>query len=137
VHIWNVDAVTALISDELSEKRLGRKDAKEGAGLHRRGPPGVLPGRGPTTMCGSSPRRAGNVEGEPRILRDPSLMMPIEDLVLSASARQEAEKSVCRLIQSSRSSCAEHHLIEEFRYVHMARKGVRRGQCRDPVGLPD
>ena len=58
-------------------------------------------------------------------------MMPIEDLVLSASARQEAEKSVCRLIQSWRSSCAEHHPIEEFRYVHMARKGVRRGQCRD------
>ena len=31
MHIWNVDAVTGLISDELSEKRLGRKDAKEGA----------------------------------------------------------------------------------------------------------
>ena len=130
MHTWNVDAVTGLISDELSEKRLGRKDAKEGR-------PGVLPGRGPTTMCGSSPRWVGNVEGEPRILRDPSLMMPIEDLVLSASARQEAEKIVCRLIQSWRSSCAEHHRIEEFRDVHMALKGVRRGQCRDPVGLPD
>jgi hypothetical protein len=128
-HIWNVDAVTALISDELSEKHLGRKGAKGGL-------PGTARAR-PHDNVRVLSTRAGNVEGEPRILCEPLLMMPIEDLVASASARHEAEKSVCRLIQSSRSSWVEHHLIEEFRCVHMARKGVRRGQRRDPVGLAD
>jgi hypothetical protein len=68
--LMNAGEVTGVIGAEVSNRRLGRKDAKEGR-------PGVLPGRGPTTMCGSSPRWVGNVEGEPRILRDPSLMMPI------------------------------------------------------------
>ena len=49
--------------------------------------------------------------------------MPIEDLVLSQAARERVERSDQKLIQSYRRTLAhEHHPIEEFHYVHMARK---------------
>jgi hypothetical protein len=35
MHIWNVDAVTGLISAEVSEERLGKKGKKEEGGCPR------------------------------------------------------------------------------------------------------
>jgi len=73
-------------------------------------------------------RRTGKIDGELRIARDPPLIMPIEDLVLSQAAREQAERSVRKLIQSYRRTLPyEHHPIENFRYVHMARKVVGVG----------
>ena len=73
-------------------------------------------------------RRAGKVEGELRIVRDPPLITPIEDLLLSAEAREQAEQSVLWLIARYRRTLAhDHHPIEEFRYVDMARKVVGVG----------
>jgi uncharacterized protein (DUF2252 family) len=73
-------------------------------------------------------KRTGQIGGELRIVRDPPLIMPIEDLVLSDTAREQTERSVGNLIQTYRRSLAHrHHPIEEFRYVHMARKVVGVG----------
>jgi uncharacterized protein (DUF2252 family) len=73
-------------------------------------------------------RRAGKVEGELRIVRDPPIITPIEDLLLSAEARERAEESIRELIARYRRTLAhDHHPIEEFRYVHMARKVVGVG----------
>src|ERR1019366_8787417 len=48
----------------------------------------------------------------------------LEDLVLSAEAREQTERSVRRLVRSYRRTLAhqQYHPIEESRYVHMARK---------------
>ena len=73
-------------------------------------------------------KRTGNVDGELRIVRDPPLIVPIEDLVLSRSNRERVEKSLRKLVLSYRRTLAhQHHPIEEFRYVHMARKVVGVG----------
>lgn len=116
----NIDEVTAWISAEVSEKRLGRKEEK---GAER----DIAKARTRDSVRVSS-KRTGEVDGELRIVRDPPLIMPIEDLVLSESARQETEKNVTRLLRSYRRTLAhEHHPIEEFGYVHMARKVVGVG----------
>jgi uncharacterized protein (DUF2252 family) len=61
-------------------------------------------------------------------VRDPPLIMPIEDLILAPAVREQAENSVRKLIQSYRRTLTlEHHPIEEFRYAHMARKVVGVG----------
>jgi len=73
-------------------------------------------------------RRAGKVEGELRIVSDPPLITPVEDLLLSPESRELAERSVRTLITRYRRTLAhDHHPIEEFRYVHMARKVVGVG----------
>ena len=73
-------------------------------------------------------RRTAEVGGELRIVRDPPLIMPIEDLVLSPWVRKETGQGVARQTQSYRRTLShEHHPIEEFRYVHMARKVVGVG----------
>ena len=116
----NVDEVTSLISAEVSEKRLGRKEEKGAAW-------DIAKARTRDCLRVHS-KRTGNVEGEPRIVADPPLIMPIEDRVLSESVRQQTEKSVDAMIRSYRRSLAqEHHTIEEFRYVQMARKVVGVG----------
>jgi uncharacterized protein (DUF2252 family) len=116
----NVDEITSRIAAEVSSKRLGKKEAKEAmrdlAKARTRDSVRVLA------------RRAGKVEGELRIVRDSPLITPLEDLVLSAEARDQVERSVRKLIGSYRRTLAhDHHPIEEFHYVHMARKVVGVG----------
>jgi uncharacterized protein (DUF2252 family) len=54
--------------------------------------------------------------------------MPLEDLVLSRSARKQTETSIRKLFLSYQQTLAEeHHPIEQFHYVHMARKVVGVG----------
>jgi uncharacterized protein (DUF2252 family) len=116
----NIDEVTGWISAEVSEKRLGKKEEKEVA-------QDIAKARTRDSVRVFS-KRTGKVGGDLRIVRDPPLIMPIEDLVLSRTARAQTEKSVRRLIKSYRRTLAhEHHPIEEFRYVHMARKVVGVG----------
>ena len=68
------------------------------------------------------------IEGEIRFVKDPPLIVPLEDLVLSHKARHETERSLRKLIKKYRLTLAdEHHPLEEFRYVHMARKVVGVG----------
>jgi uncharacterized protein (DUF2252 family) len=73
-------------------------------------------------------KRTGTVDGELRIVSNPPLITPIEEIVDTPERRSQAERSIRKLIKSYRRTLAhEHHPIEEFRYVHMARKVVGVG----------
>jgi uncharacterized protein (DUF2252 family) len=114
------DQITSQINVEVDRKRLGKKEAREAtrdlAKARTRDSVRVLT------------KRAGQVEGELRIVRDPPLITPVEDLVLSPAARARTDASVRKLIASYRRTLAhDHHPIEEFHYVHMARKVVGVG----------
>ena len=116
----NMDAITRQIDVAVREQQLGKKEAKEArrdlAKARTRDSVRVLA------------RRAGKVDGELRIVRDAPLITPLEDLVLAPQARAAAEQAVRRLIGTYRRTLAhDHHPIEEFHYVHMARKVVGVG----------
>src|SRR3954453_11987149 len=68
------------------------------------------------------------VDGEPRIISDPPLLIPINDLVGSDHA-QEFEGSIRDIIRSYRRSLPPDRrlLLERFRYVDCARKVVGVG----------
>jgi uncharacterized protein (DUF2252 family) len=116
----NVDAIAGEISDQVRGQRLGKKKARQ-AGLD-------LAKARTRDSVRVLARRAGKVEGELRIVRDAPLITPLEDLILDPEARAATERSVRRLIGSYRRTLAhDHHPIEEFHYVHMARKVVGVG----------
>jgi uncharacterized protein (DUF2252 family) len=68
------------------------------------------------------------VDGHPRIISDPPLIVPIEELV-SADDRAVLEHTLRKVIRSYRRTLtSDHrHLLERFRYVHAARKVVGVG----------
>jgi uncharacterized protein (DUF2252 family) len=116
----NVDQLTGWIQSEVDAKRIGKKEAREThddiAKARTRDSVRVLA------------KRAGTIDGQLRIVSDPPLVTPIEDLILTDSARQATERDIQRLIRSYRRTLAhQHHPIEEFRYVHMAHKVVGVG----------
>jgi uncharacterized protein (DUF2252 family) len=116
----NVHQIADWISAEVSSKRLGKKEAKEAAR-------DIAKARARDSVRVFA-KRAGKLEGELRIVRDPPLITPLEDLVLAEEERQRAETSIRKLIGSYRRTLAhDHHPIEEFCYVHMARKVVGVG----------
>jgi uncharacterized protein (DUF2252 family) len=116
----NVEEVTGWIRDEVRANRLAKKHEKN---LHK-----DIAKAWTRDSVRVFAKRAGKIGGELRILRDPPLITPIEDLVLSDSTRAQTEQSVRKLIQSYRRTLSrQHHPIEEFRYVHMARKVVGVG----------
>jgi uncharacterized protein (DUF2252 family) len=68
------------------------------------------------------------VGADVRFVADPPLIVPLEDLVLSDKVRHQTERSLRKLIRRYRRTLAdEHHPVEEFRYLHMARKVVGVG----------
>ncbi len=68
------------------------------------------------------------VDGELRIVADPPLIVPIDDLVSAGTARDEVEQWMRSLLWTYRRSLADHHHpIEEFELVHTARKVVGVG----------
>jgi uncharacterized protein (DUF2252 family) len=68
------------------------------------------------------------VDGEPRILSDPPLIAPIEDLV-DAKDRAGINDRAREIVRDYRGSLTEdrRHLVERFRYVDAARKVVGVG----------
>jgi uncharacterized protein (DUF2252 family) len=74
-------------------------------------------------------KRADNVGGELKIVADPPLIVPIEDLVLPGSEWENAEELIRRLLRSYKRTLthAHHHPLEEFEHVHVARKVVGVG----------
>jgi uncharacterized protein (DUF2252 family) len=73
-------------------------------------------------------RRASDVDGELRILADPPLIVPIEEFVRAGSEWENADVLIKRLLRAYRRTLTqEHHPLEEFRYVHVARKVVGVG----------
>jgi uncharacterized protein (DUF2252 family) len=73
-------------------------------------------------------KRARHVNGEPRILANPPLIVPIEDLAVPGSEWEDPSPTIKRLLQSYRRTLGRQaHPIEEFRYVHAARSVVGVG----------
>ncbi len=73
-------------------------------------------------------KRAARRGGELRFRADPPLIVPIEDLAVPGSEWEHAEPLIKKLLDSYRRTLGqEHHPIEEFRYVHAARKVVGVG----------
>ncbi|MGO9751235.1 MAG: DUF2252 domain-containing protein [Solirubrobacteraceae bacterium] len=65
------------------------------------------------------------VDGEPRIISDPPLIVPVEDLAEGRDVEEFARavnRGYRRTLQGDRK-----HLVERFRYVHAARKVVGVG----------
>ena len=78
------------------------------------------------------------VDGEPRIVSDPPLIVPIEELV-SAEQRATLDDSIRGVIRSYRRTLTgdHRHLLERFRYVHAARKVVGVGSVGTRVDRAD
>ncbi len=68
------------------------------------------------------------VDGERRIISDPPLIEPIED-ILTGHSRDELRSALHELVARYRQTLQSdrRHLLEEFRVVHMARKVVGVG----------
>jgi uncharacterized protein (DUF2252 family) len=71
----------------------------------------------------------GQVNGEPRIIADPPLIVPIEDLLPPGVDRDATEDELRSLLRSYRRTLEtdRKHLLEDFHYVHAARKVVGVG----------
>jgi uncharacterized protein (DUF2252 family) len=68
------------------------------------------------------------VDGEPRIVSDPPLIVPVEELLPAAEAAAATERLHDFLVTYRRSLQTDRrHLLEQFRIVHVARKVVGVG----------
>ena len=69
------------------------------------------------------------VDGQRRIIADPPLIVPVEDLLPEGRQRGEIESELRGLIRSYRRTLEtdRRHLLEEYEFVHMARKVVGVG----------
>ena len=70
------------------------------------------------------------VDGEPRIVSDPPLIVPIEEVAADAGAdAEQIEEFVQGVLASYRKTLTDDHrrLLERFRYAHAARKVVGVG----------
>jgi uncharacterized protein (DUF2252 family) len=73
-------------------------------------------------------RLVHEVDGEPRIISDPPLLVPADELV-SEDQRQALEERIIEMLGRYRESLEgdRRHLIDSFRFVEMARKVVGVG----------
>jgi uncharacterized protein (DUF2252 family) len=73
-------------------------------------------------------KRADQIDGELRILADPPVIIPIEDLVRPGSEWEDPAPLIKKLLASYRRTLGDqHHPLEEYRYVHTAYKMVGVG----------
>jgi uncharacterized protein (DUF2252 family) len=73
-------------------------------------------------------RRANQVGGELRIVADPPLITPVEDLIVPGTEWEDPTPLIKKLLASYRRTLGHQgHPLEEFRYVDAARKVVGVG----------
>ena len=73
-------------------------------------------------------KRADDIDGELRIVADPPVIIPIEDLIRPGSEWENPAPLIKKLLSSYRRTLGrEHHPLEEYRYVHAAYKMVGVG----------
>jgi uncharacterized protein (DUF2252 family) len=73
-------------------------------------------------------KRAEEVDGTLRIVGDPPLIIPLEDIVPSGSEWENPEPLIKKLLSSYRRTLgSQRHPLEEYRYVHAAYKMVGVG----------
>jgi uncharacterized protein (DUF2252 family) len=116
----DIEQVMSWVRTEVAEKRLGKKDAK-------RAEQDVAKARTRDSTRVFA-KRAVEIDGALRIVADPPLVVPIDELTLPGNDGDALEKFMQSLVQRYRRSLADHHHpIEEFEYVHTARKVVGVG----------
>jgi hypothetical protein len=109
-----------LVRQEVRVKRLGKTDARE----MRRSVSEAYT-RDSTRVLA---KRAADLEGELRIVPDPPLIVPIEDLIVPGTEWDDPNPLIKKLLHSYRRTLGHAgHPLEEFRYVHAARKVVGVG----------
>jgi uncharacterized protein (DUF2252 family) len=113
----DVDRLMDWVRAEVAAKRLGKREAREAAEdvakARKRDHLRVLA------------KRTSDLGGTPRIVAEPPLIVPIEDIVAPG---EPVEKRMRELIAAYRDTLADHHHpIEEFEYAHAARKVVGIG----------
>ena len=116
----DVDRLLDQVRAAVKEKRIGKKELQEAerdvAKARTRDSRRVFA------------KRAAEIDGEPRIVADPPLIVPVEDLVEPGSEWEDFPAVVAKLLRSYRRTLAhQHHPIEQYRYVHAARKVVGVG----------
>jgi len=73
-------------------------------------------------------KRTRKIDGELRIIADPPLIVPIEDLARPGTEWEDPAPLIKKLLASYRRTLGRHgHPLEEFRYVHAAQKVVGVG----------
>jgi uncharacterized protein (DUF2252 family) len=116
----NADDVVAWMQTEVRERRLGKREAREGA-------QDIAKARTRDSMRVFA-KRTGVVDDELQIVADPPLIVPIEDLVVPGTGWEDVRAVFDELIRSYRQTLMRRrHPIEEFRYLHSARKVVGVG----------
>ncbi len=115
-----VGVLTHLVRDEVRVKRVSKREGRafkrDIRQAHTRDSTRVLA------------KRAQQVGGELRIVADPPLIIPIEDIIVPGSEWEDPEPLIKKLLSTYRRTLGhQHHPIEEFRYVHAAYKMVGVG----------
>ena len=73
-------------------------------------------------------KRTDEVDGELRIVADPPIIIPIEDLVTPGSEWENPAPLIKKLLSTYRRTLGRHHHpLEEYRYAHAAYKMVGVG----------
>ena len=69
------------------------------------------------------------VDGTPRFLSDPPLLVPVEDVYSEPDQAEQVEQGIENALRSYRSTLSpdRHHLLNQYRYVALARKVVGVG----------
>ncbi len=113
-----VGAMLDLVREQARDKRLGKKEARW---VHRHVDEAYTRDHARVLA-----KRAGRVGGELRIVANPPLIVPIEDLAVSRL--EDPAPLIKKLLASYRRTLgAQGHPLEEFRYLHAARKVVGVG----------
>jgi uncharacterized protein (DUF2252 family) len=108
------------VRDELRRNRLGQKEARNAQRIVTEAAT-----RDSVRVYAKSVREVG---GEPRIVAEPPLIVPVEDLIAQGTVSEDFEDVVASALEAYRRTLPhELHPIEEFRYVHAARKVVGVG----------
>jgi uncharacterized protein (DUF2252 family) len=116
----DIERIMEFVRREVAENRLQRKEARQAE-------KDVAKARTRDSLRVFA-KRADEIAGELRIVADPPLVVPLEDLLPPGTERDQIEKWMGRLLSRYRRSLADHHHpIEEFEYVHTARKVVGVG----------
>jgi uncharacterized protein (DUF2252 family) len=116
----DVERLMAQIRLEVERGRLSKKEARRAEG-------DVAKARTRDSVRVFA-RRVAAVDGDLRIRPDRPLIVPLEELVAPGTEWEDAELLIKGLLQSYRRTLSrEHHPLEEFRFVHAARKVVGVG----------
>ena len=115
-----VEDIDAWIDAELRAGRLGRKEALQA---------GAAIAKARKRVHDRAFRRlAGEVDGTVRILADPPLVVPLDDLVPPGTEREKTESWMRELVRAYRGTLTQnHHPMEQYRYLDTARKVVGVG----------